>query len=101
MGWHKRQGSTPVHNQGKIADLSKRKWGRRDYTWLVCKTRVKLIRETKLWQNYVSAWYVLNKYIKPSPPHNWAKMDLPLWSLHVEYSLVEGEKGLGQEKKNV
>lgn len=54
----------------KIVDLSKHRWGLRDYSWLVSGCKTKPEGESKLWTNLANAWNINKKKIRPRKLRN-------------------------------
>lgn len=85
--------------QEKIADLSKKNFGMRDYSWMVSGCHTRPDGESKLWSNFAGVWNKLKKDVKPKKLENWLqKKNLPLWVPHVLHNTTE-KVGATQVKK--
>lgn len=55
----------------KVADLSERRWGTRDYSWLLVPCRTLPHDESALWTNLCKSWNLSKREIELAPLANW------------------------------
>lgn len=69
-----------------LHDLSRRKWGFPDFTWVITKGGSKVSRGSPTWQNICCAWGSLKQFLNPVTSQNLEKWhSLPLWSQQVNH----------------
>lgn len=72
--------------QSHIKDLSRRKWGIEDLTWIVSKGGSTESLGSPSWKNICKAWSSLKPMLRHAPPRNteeWS--ELPLWRPHIHH----------------
>lgn len=70
--------------RGKIKELSTRKWGLNDYSWIwnPCSTMPR--ESSTVWKNICSAWNSIKKNLAPAVPSNRLdRRNSPLWTPHT------------------
>lgn len=85
MMWILDQGEHPLRLilQSHIQDLSKRKWGIPDLSWIVPKGGSSVSLGSPPWQNICRAWSSLKPFLRRTVPRNLEEwLDLPLWRPH-------------------
>lgn len=83
--WTVGEGDTTLQAilRGKIADLSKRRWGRRDFSWLISHDNIRPIGESHVWNNFAIQWISLKKHVQPRLLANWSeRLMILLWTPH-------------------
>lgn len=75
---------------GHIKELSRRKWGYPDMTWLVTPGGSKHYDGSAPWRNICLAWSKLKPFLAPRAPcnlHEWSH--LPLWRPHRNHRILQ------------
>lgn len=84
--WAAHEGETTLQCiiREKIADLLERRWGYKDYSWLVSLDFTKPMDESTLWTNFALTWIELKKEIVLVAPANWeSRLTMSLWTPHL------------------
>lgn len=88
--------------RAKIGNLSLRKWGRNDYSWLIDPSRTRPMDDSTFWNAFCNVWIHLHKFVRPSASDNWeAKKSLPLWVPHLMHREREGPMQISREACNL
>lgn len=76
-----------------LMDLSKRKWGFPDLTWVVTRGGSHVSLGSPAWQNICKAWGRLKPLLHKSAPRNGEEWrSLPLWQPHLHHRAETGVK---------
>lgn len=88
MAWILGPGDHPLRLilQSHIADLSRRKWGIQDMSWIVTQGGSSESLGSPPWQNICRAWSSLKPFLRKSQPRNVDEWRLlPLWRPHHQH----------------
>lgn len=88
MVWILGPGTHPLRTilRAHIQELSKRKWGVEDMSWVVTMGGSPLSFGSPSWQNLCKAWSALKPQLRCAPPRNREEWNaLPLWRPHVHH----------------
>lgn len=88
MLWVLRQDPHPLRNilSSHLCELSMRRWGFLDYTWVVTKGGKGISMGSGAWKNCCAAWAYIKSFINRRKARNdfeWRL--LPLWSPHLNH----------------
>lgn len=88
MVWVLGPGAHPLRLilQSHIHDLSSRKWGISDLSWIVSKGGSSESLGSSSWQNICKAWGSLKPFLRHAAPRNQEEWrELPLWRPHIQH----------------
>lgn len=102
--WVTRPCTHPLRSilRGHINQLSHRRWGTEDLSWIVSQSGSLTTKGSSTWRNICRSWQGLKPHIKARRPVNISEWrELPLWRPHVNHISPSGVRCNTQAQKTL